>query len=235
MANWSRIRAEREAAAPKKKTRGRRSKKTKAKKAAASADDAEPAPASAKAPTKPKRTEQRRTAIAFLDLDTDDQIDLVFDALVSVGLLEIDDAIRHVADHLRESGASHHQRLRRGGGLHTAIEDTLKLGARRGYFDRPRRGHVRALLAGAKEYQRDHWRAALLASLDGEPVERHDALRDAADWAAENMGLEFKRLRSDGVIMKGLKSALNSAIRRGEVERVGGGHVRKKMVTGGQG
>ncbi len=41
------------------------------------------------------------------------------------------------------------------------------------------------------------------------------------------MGLEFQRLRRDGVIVKGLKSALNSAIRRGEIERLGASRVRK--------
>lgn len=41
------------------------------------------------------------------------------------------------------------------------------------------------------------------------------------------MGLEFQRLRRDGVIVRGLKSALTSAIRRGEVERLGASTVRK--------
>lgn len=219
-----RIQAEREAAAPKKKSRGRRTKK-KAKKPAAT-EDAEPAPPAALPKPTPK-SKPRRTTPEFLDLEPDDQIEMVFEALVAAGLLEVNDAIRHVADHLRETGASDHKRLRTGGRLWTSIENTLKLGARRGYFDRRRRGHVRVVMTDPKEYDRDHWRAALLASLDGEPTDRDDAMRDAADWAAENMGLEFKRLRSDGIIMKGFKSAMNSAIRRGEVERVGGGQVKR--------
>lgn len=36
--------------------------------------------------------------------------------------------------------------------------------------------------------------SALLGSLDGEQVEEEDALRAAAEWARETMGLEFARL-----------------------------------------
>ncbi|MCP5114971.1 MAG: hypothetical protein GY953_29425 [bacterium] len=45
------------------------------------------------------------------------------------------------------------------------------------------------------------------------------------------MGLEFQRLRKDGVIVKGLKSALRSAIRRGEVERLGSLTVRRAQLS----
>jgi hypothetical protein len=41
------------------------------------------------------------------------------------------------------------------------------------------------------------------------------------------MGLEFQRLRRDGVIVQGLEAALEEAIRQGEVERLGSSRVQK--------
>ena len=77
------------------------------------------------------------------------------------------------------------------------------------------------------EYSRDDWRACLLRVVDYEPVERDDAVRLAAEWARDNLGLEYKRLPKTGQIVKGLKSAMTSAIRRGELERVGSAKIRR--------
>ena len=44
-------------------------------------------------------------------------------------------------------------------------------------------------------------------------------LRNAAEWARETLGLTFARLREDGVILRGLKAALDEAVRKGEVMR----------------
>lgn len=79
----------------------------------------------------------------------------------------------------------------------------------------------------ARAYTLDDWRRVLLESLGDEPAERQDAIEAAAIWAAENMGLVYERLPKNGVIVRGLKSALRSAIRRGEVERLGPSRVRR--------
>jgi len=204
-----RIRAEREAAEPKKK---KRRKKAEPK----PPPEPEPEPEPPPGPT-----------TDFLTLDSQDQLVEVYYTLIGQGPLSTDDAIRHAADKLRDQGKVQFKRLRSGGQLYEAINGALKRAVRNGYFDRPRRGMVRAILTDAKDYERDDWRRCLLAVLDSDAVDRDDALRAAADWAAENMDLEFNRLRSDGVIMKGLKSALNSAIRRGEVERVDVKRIRR--------
>ena len=86
-------------------------------------------------------------------------------------------------------------------------------------LDRPKRGQVRACKADATTFTADDWRLALVTSLGTEPVDREEAIRVAAEWARDNLGLEFARLRSDGHIVEGLRSAINSAIRRGEVTR----------------
>lgn len=79
----------------------------------------------------------------------------------------------------------------------------------------------------AKDFTPDDWHRALLMSIGDEVADREDVVEAAATWAAENMGLEFQRLRRDGVIVKGLKNALRRAIRRGEVEKVGVREVRR--------
>ena len=50
----------------------------------------------------------------------------------------------------------------------------------------------------------------------------------AAAWARDNMGLEFKQLRAGGVIESAIKSAINSAIRRGELERIDATRIRRR-------
>ncbi len=86
---------------------------------------------------------------------------------------------------------------------------------------------ARVGLPDAAAYPADAWRRTLLARLGPEPVDRNNAIRAAAEWARDNMGLAFERLRSDGPISRGLRSAINSAIRRGEVVRVGAGKIAR--------
>ena len=85
----------------------------------------------------------------------------------------------------------------------------------------------RSPTVSAAAYTREQWRSCLLAAVDGNAVDRDEAIRLGAEWARENLGLNFKRLRSDGKIVTGLKSAMNSAIRRGELERIGPNKVRR--------
>jgi hypothetical protein len=53
-------------------------------------------------------------------------------------------------------------------------------------------------------------------------MEEDGALRAAAEWARENLGLEFSRLREDGVILRSLRTSLEEAVRRREVKRLRG-------------
>ncbi len=89
-----------------------------------------------------------------------------------------------------------------------------------GQLDRPKRGQVRACKADPTAYTADDWRHALLAVLSPSPTDRDDAIRAAAEWARDNCGLEFTRLRADGHIVTGLRSALNSAIRAKLITRI---------------
>ena len=167
----------------------------------------------------PKGGEEGRN---FLGLPRDAQIDLLWGSLLGRGALEKEEAIRTAAQFLRDQGQAKFQRLRQGGPLYQAIATALDRGVRAGSFDRPRRGHVRAVLTDPKDYSLDEWRLCLLSSLDHEAVEEADALRAAAEWGRETLGLEFVRLREDGLILRGLREALEEAVRRREVKRVRG-------------
>ena len=143
----------------------------------------------------------------------------------------MDLAVRHAAGWLRERGEVDYGRLGRGGALYGRIRSAIFRGIRLTWFDRPRRGYVRAIKASVEEYPMEDWRLCLLASMAAEgaaegEVAREDALQGAAAWAAEHVGLSYEQLREDGDVMKGLRSAMNSAVRRGELERVGAGKVR---------
>jgi hypothetical protein len=145
--------------------------------------------------------------------------DEVSAALWTFGPLEKDEAVRQVADHLRQAGHVDFQRLRADGALFGQVLDAIESAVKAGRLDRPKRGHVRACKTDATTYTPDDWRHALVTSLGTDPVDRDDAIRAAAEWARDNLGLAFTRLREDGHIVEGLRSALNGAIRRGHVIR----------------
>ncbi|MFY9826565.1 MAG: restriction endonuclease subunit S [Thermoanaerobaculia bacterium] len=155
----------------------------------------------------------------FLDLPREEQIDHVWESLLGQGPLDKDAAIRTAALILRDRGLARFQRLREDGPLYAAIAAALDRGVREGSFDRPKRGLVRARLPDAKAYTSKEWTLCLLQSLDGQPVPQEDALRKAAEWARETLGLTFARLREDGVILSGLKAALDEAVKAGWVIR----------------
>jgi type I restriction enzyme S subunit len=78
-----------------------------------------------------------------------------------------------------------------------------------------------------RDFTADDWHHALLESIGDDTARREDVIEAASIWAAENMGLVFQRLRRDGLVVKGLKNALRTAVRRKEVERVGALEVRR--------
>lgn len=167
---------------------------------------------------------------SFIDLPSEEQIDAVWESLFGRGTLERDEAIRTAAEALRDRALARFQRLRPGGALHETIEAALARGLRAGDFDRPKRSHVRAVLRDPRDYSPETFSFCLLESFDHRPIEEGKALRAAAEWARENLGLEYGRLREDGIILRGLREALKQAIRRGELARVGKDRIRR---TGG--
>ena len=154
-------------------------------------------------------------------------MDILWQALLGKGTLEKDVAIRTVADELRTLDLARFKRLRNDGPLYGTIASGIERGMREGSFDRPRRGHVRAVLTDPKEYTDEVWQQCLLAVTGDEPAEIEDTLRAAAEWARETMGLEFARLREDGVILTGLREALEVEVRAKRIVRRGG-RVRRR-------
>jgi hypothetical protein len=164
----------------------------------------------------------------FLDLPVAERIQLAWEVLAGLGALDRDEAVRRAAEALRDQGRAQFQRLRRNGALYEAIDKTITAGLRAGTFDRPHRGTVRAVSPDARNYDVTSWRRCLLAVLDGAPADITGTFHSAAAWAQENLGLQYTRLRRDGLIFEGLWAALLDAERRGEVERLGREQVRRK-------
>jgi len=167
----------------------------------------------------------------FEDFDPEEQCLLAHEILLGAGPLEKESAVRTLSSKLREVGHVAYQRLHSDGPLYALLEEIIERCVKEGTIDRPRRGWVRAILSDASAYSRDRWRLCLLSVVTSEPVDRDQAVRAAAEWAREQMGLAFERLREGGTIDKGLRSAMNSAIRRGELVRVGSHSVQKGHVA----
>jgi hypothetical protein len=161
------------------------------------------------------------------EMEPDDQCTLAHESLLRSGPLEKGDAIRAFGNDLRERGRVSYQRLHQDGPLYALLEEIIEQCVKVGIVDRPRRGWVRAIIPDASEYSRDLWRHCLLGVVTTEPVDRDAAVRLAAEWAREQMGLAYERLREGGIIDRGLRSAMNSAVRRGEVVRVGSHSIQK--------
>lgn len=167
----------------------------------------------------------------FEDFDPEEQCLLAHEILLGAGPLEKDSAVRTLGLRLREVGHVAYRRLHSDGPLYALLEEIIERCVKEGTIDRPRRGWVRAILSDANEYSRDRWRLCLLSVVASEPVDRDQVVRAAAEWAREQMGLVFERLREGGTIDKGLRSAMNSAIRRGELVRVGSYAIQKGQVA----
>jgi hypothetical protein len=157
----------------------------------------------------------------FAELVREDRIDYVVDALWGCGIVEKEDAIQLVADYLQREGWVEFDDLMSEDPLYETILSSIDHAASEGLLEQPSKGHIRAYMPDAADYTIDDWRTALLSSLPGAPTTRRDAIRLAANWARENFGLDYARLRKDGRIWKGIKSAINSAIRSGDVNRLG--------------
>jgi type I restriction enzyme S subunit len=210
-----RIRATREATPPPKPRRARK----------ASAEAPAPPP---KQPRQQKPTPEptQLTLELTLELTPSTLETEVFPALWPRGPLDKDTAVRTLAEHLRTKNLVEFTRLRADGPLYAQLLAAIEAAAKSGELDRPRRGHVRAIKLDATAYAPDDWRQVLLASLGHDPTHQEDAVRQAAEWARDNLGLEFTRLRADGHIATGLRSAITSAIRQGLVERDGPRRIR---------
>lgn len=166
--------------------------------------------------------------IQFIELDQDHQLEWVHLLLRGQGALERDEAIRFFATSCREFGFAAFQRLRRESALYKQIDRVITHGLRENEFDSPQRGTIRAI---TDELNDDDWRHCVLESLGDEEWERDALYRESAEFAAEHYGLEFKRLRSDGIIIAAVKSAINSLIRRRLVEASGKSTVRRVRLA----
>ena len=178
-----------------------------------------------------KERAQKESPGSFTDLPVEEQIDAVWESLFGRGALEKDNAVRAAAEALRDRGLARFQRLHQGGALYQAVNSAIGQGLRAGDFDRPKRGHIRAVLRDPRDYPPETWCFCLQESFDHQVVEEDEALRAAAEWARENLGLEYGRLRKDGIILRGLRAALDEALRRGEVVRTGKDRIERTVRT----
>lgn len=179
--------------------------------------------------------------VPFEELEADDQVYWCWNALLGEGPTSKDDAVRTVAEHLRDEGLASFRRLHSRGSLYAAIKDAVRRGVRSGRLDRPSRGHVRARVS-IKELRREWkkrevralWRDLLVDVLGEEgAIDRDTAIRLTAERAVEIYGIKFERLRSDGRIATWVRSAINSGIRKGLIVRAGPGEIALSENVGG--
>ncbi|MDD5309533.1 MAG: hypothetical protein PHU25_19625 [Deltaproteobacteria bacterium] len=152
---------------------------------------------------------------------------VLFSSLFPLGPLPWDDAVSTAVRLLTASEFNPERHLRREGRMVWLVERALRQSVRSGTFDRPRRGYVRAIERDHRKYLKSDWGACLVFSLGTEPREEALAFRLAVKWAAENTGLEHKRLRKGDAIYKSLSAALDKAIEKGFVKKLRGGLIRK--------
>lgn len=148
----------------------------------------------------------------FLALSQDEQIDILWELLLGQGALKKEDAVRTAAESLRRHRLGSFEPSGSDSPLIAAIEAALQEGLREGAFDRIRRGTVRAVLYDPKDYTPEDWQRCLLAVLGPEPSGIDETLRAAAEWARDNLGLQYARLRTGGIILTPLRTALDELV-----------------------
>jgi len=173
-----------------------------------------------KAPKPPKATELAATNL-------DELAETAWGILYEYGTVSEKTALYRCADGLFEAGLIKSRHARDGSPLALLLSEVLRHARQLGYIDRPEKGYVRALLADPTEYETDDWMRCLLSAMNGDDLNKDVAIQQAAEWASENLGLEYKNLRKDGLIWKGLSSAINKAVRQGELKRVGRNVLRR--------
>lgn len=171
---------------------------------------------------------------SFLEWSETQQGLALWSALLGEGCLDLEQAIRLAAQRLRAQGLASYQALRQRGELYRTIEERLKAARRTTpLFDRPRRGHIRAIQRDLDAMSADDWRDCLMRALsEHSRVERGQALRLAFDYAREVYGVEAQRLRGGGRAERAIKSAINSCIRQGYLERDGAMYVLRVAEYG---
>ena len=88
---------------------------------------------------------------------------------------------------------------------------------------------MRAIRARPKDYSDEDWHTALFAVLTSDLVLREQAIRDAADWATDHLGLQFKRLTVRGPIYQGLSAAIDHGILVGDIKVVAKEYIRRSL------
>ncbi len=171
---------------------------------------------------------ERDGQISFLELtDEHDRARMVWLWLLGYGTLTKDDAVRFAARGMRDGGTLDYQRLRSNGPLYEAILSAVERGVKLALFDRPVRGHVRAILEEAEDYPDWLWECCVEASLGDRQLTREETIRNAAAWAVENVGLRHQRLRAGGRVEISLKRAISRCIRRATVLKEGRDFIRR--------
>ena len=177
-------------------------------------------------PTEPNQKRSRVSESSAAPIELHNQLHR---ALLGLGPLERAAAIRSAAAALRDAGTVEYRRLRRDGPLYRSLDAAVNAAIAADLLDEPTSTEVRAVLKNARDYALEHWRRVVLSCIGEELVDRTEAIEASAYWAAENMGLEFQRLRRDGVIVRGLEAAIDAAIQRGDIESVERSKIRRVL------
>ena len=171
--------------------------------------------------------------VLFLEADPSAQAQMVWEVLFGLGHLRKDEAVRTAARELRARKRLDFGRLDSAGSIHAAIAKAIDRGIREGLIDRPRYKFVRAIQQDAKDYAVSLWKECLLNSLDDNVTRREDAVRQAASWAVENLGLDHQKLRSGGSVDRGLRKAIARCLREGSIRQHGRDMIQRVDRTRG--
>ena len=154
--------------------------------------------------------------------------DAAFDVLFGRGKLDRDAAIRVICDHYQQLGLiAAKPKLRKKSALYRHIATVVRALVRAGRADEPGPEMVRAIRPQAQDYSAEDWYRAVDAVLTSDLVLRDEAIRAAADWAAENLGLTFRRLSARSRVYQGLAAAIEQGVRAGDIKIVAEDYIRK--------
>lgn len=156
--------------------------------------------------------------------------DRAFEALFGLGPVAHDAAVRHVASHYCDLGIiPAFKKLHQKSATYRHVETVIRALVRAERADRPEPDNVRAVRPQADSYTEKDWDRALDAVLTTDLVLREQAVRDAAQWARANLGLQYQRLTVRGAVYQGLDAAIERSVDHGDAKIVAEEYIRRLL------
>ncbi len=145
--------------------------------------------------------------------DSDELAEEVWQALFGLGpipkRLAFNQAVKRLGDAqmIPESIFENENDLKR------LMDSTFNTAVNYEFIDTPKPGFYRAVLKDPTDYEFNDWKRCITAGMGDTPMEREAVIRNAVNWARENLGLAQTKIQKNDETWRRIESVLNETIK----------------------